>query len=183
MATQWNNQVTEKEFEFPQLIDPLTVNLVKLLRLEINKPFWFSKHRHPGGDARPWNDGNHYSLHYTGIDHENSAIQKRAIPNNKFLCRALDFSVDCYDPVDFLNIATAIDHILVDVSPASGFGIYPNWNHPGFHVDTRKGHHPSAGARWYTIKVDDRQEYQTIQPGSFYSSLLNIEDEFNQWHS
>ena len=57
---------------------------------------------------------------------------------------AIDFHIDTDDP--FHRQIDKIENIIADLQLHIGLGIYPDWNRPGFHLDTR-GYH----ARWGRI--------------------------------
>tara|TARA_R110000803_G_C11989469_1_gene321846 strand:+ start:8611 stop:9018 length:408 start_codon:yes stop_codon:yes gene_type:complete len=54
----------------------------------------------------------------------------------------------------------------------NGIGIYPHWNTPGIHVDSRPliG---GMGARWICIKVDGKQKYIALNEDNLKKYILN----------
>ena len=74
-----------------------------------------------------------------------------------YLGNAVDFHVE---GMQFITAYRRIEEILaaLGVSNHVGFGVYPNWNTPGFHLDVR-----GTKARWGAVSTDGKQSYTTIE--------------------
>ncbi|MBN1882810.1 MAG: hypothetical protein JW885_11595 [Deltaproteobacteria bacterium] len=69
--------------------------------------------------------------------------------------RAVDFHVE---NLDYLDAADLMKFSLrrLDVWQSVGLGLYPHWNNPGFHLDTR-----GYMARWGAVHRNGKQTYVT----------------------
>jgi len=161
-VTEWPKNISEHEFQFPKQIDQSIIDLAGTIRRLINKPMWFTKSAsgqvfHPDGDARfPDHETKHFSLHHVGIDHTASKKNNTYVDSPNSLCRALDFHMNFSSQDEYFDVSINISGLV----GSGGFGMYPNWQNPGFHIDTRGRMHPNTGARWYAKYNDDgKQEY------------------------
>lgn len=81
--------------------------------------------------------------------------------------RACDFHLATEMP--FLKQVELMEKILQDLHVFSdvGLGIYPDWNHPGFHLDTR-----GTMARWGALYV--KQNGKNVQVYKAYEAVKNV---------
>jgi hypothetical protein len=77
--------------------------------------------------------------------------------------RAVDFHIEGIDYRDAVDLMGRFLRLLT-VAQRVGLGIYPHWNHPGFHLDTR-----GYMARWGAVNRDGKQVYV-----SFDEALTHI---------
>ena len=180
-VTEWPNRIHRDEFQYPDLIDNSVINLAGTIRQRTGKSMYFTKSRsgqvyHPAGDARfPDNETRHFSLHHAGIDHIASYKQKRIIESPEALARAIDFHMKFESMDEFFDVAIDISGIVGD----GGFGIYPNWKQPGFHIDTRGPLHPATGARWYAYyDAENVQKYPAVT--SWMNTFDTIRSQFTE---
>ena len=164
MATRWYPLVRSDEFENPDLLDQSIVDLAYDIRRRINRPMVFSLSRgqaiHPNGDAVSAESPHHseFSLHRANIDHVASYMAKSKIMRVGNLSLALDFHMAVRDVQDLINV-------FLDISAMGpgGLGVYPHWNNPGFHIDTRPSEHPSYLARWWAYNDENgKQQYANV---------------------
>lgn len=115
----------------PDKMNPALLLLLDRLREIIGKPFVIHCGYEPDGHstASQHYKGNAVDFHIEGLP---------LIEANRLLLAALD----------------VIQIVGKPVSELVGFGIYPDWNTPGFHLDIR-----GYKARWGAVKKDGKQVY------------------------
>ena len=152
--------ISSKEFERPELIDPELIEQLIDLRHSYNKPMYFTKsshknakssiYYHPDGDGVEADSPHHapFSLHKAGIDHVESYKKKQKTYKANGLCVAIDFDFKC----DNNDILFDQYLFLAKETEFSGIGVYPYWNRKGFHCDIRSPQHPSYNYHWFRNK-------------------------------
>ena len=156
MASNFNEFVGRDEFEYPEDIDNSVIELAKEIRNRIDRPMFFSKVNgivtSPGRDARYMREeSKDFSLHRVGINHEASKKLGKAVIDENFFCRAIDFHLKTNDFDEYMEMADIVSSVV----GCGGVGLYPAWNKAGFHIDTRLSIHPGAYARWFDMGNKD----------------------------
>jgi len=126
----------------PDKVDPMLLGILFILRREIKKPFSIHIAYDPPGTHSD------KSYHYTG--------------------QAVDFHIV---GLTFLEAVEAMEKALKELKlwDLVGFGIYPDWKHPGFHLDIR-GHKARWSARYIKAgKVKIIQKYFGYDYGKEYA--------------
>lgn len=126
MKSVWDNLrwfSRDEKWGDPDRMNPILLHLLDDLRDRIGSPFVIHCGYETSGHTKK-------SQHYYG--------------------NAVDFHVKGMSFLEaYLAIDNELEHIFIINQPAAelvGFGIYPDWNHPGFHLDVR-----GYRARWGRI--------------------------------
>ncbi len=131
------------------------LSLLYLLRREIGKPFIIhAAYDQPGSHSDK-------SFHYTG--------------------EAVDFHIV---GMSFLDAISAVENALFQlrVLDSVGLGIYPDWEHPGFHLDSR-GVKARWSARYETIRDKQTDQKTVIQKYYGYESGVEYAKKFGGSHA
>tara|TARA_Y100000310_G_C20695267_1_gene825231 strand:+ start:1956 stop:2573 length:618 start_codon:yes stop_codon:yes gene_type:complete len=139
----WTRQVSASEFEYPEKMDRVLIEMLVTAREKVGLPFIFHYAACPPDDQKH----SAFSLHKWGIDHTASKEQGQIVEAPGILCKACDFHVSC-DVQLFYDVALKLNDIF------GGLGLYPHWTwaahrQPGYHVDVRPPDHPGFGLRWH----------------------------------
>lgn len=83
-----------------------------------------------------------------------------------YLGDAVDFHIDDGEPFALQIAVMQRDLQDLQVADRCGLGIYPDWNHPGFHLDVR-----GSGARWGRVG----QKYVSFSEAKAYARIKRRE--------
>jgi hypothetical protein len=136
------------EFPSPDMMDANIVFLGDFLRDEIDKPFilhcTFDRIGHKKSSQHYY--GRAEDGHFVGIPFR--------LAVDKILLYCKTYTVERVRIMHPKFFEGTPDNILI--GNLIGLGIYPHWNHPGFHLDTR-----GYMARWGAVNVGGKQVYVT----------------------
>jgi len=156
-----SGRIHASEFFNPERMSAKLVQAIGITRQAIGRPMRMSKAAdgrifHPNGDASDPGDGHAgASLHYFGIDHDESKRTGNLVPDPAEDGLAVDFDFAVADPDFLFELLMKLERVVLPFQPYrwTGIGAYPTWRlgrkaNPGFHIDIRSLVHPNFMARW-----------------------------------